>query len=150
MRSFFESYRPTIDATYWSAASVVVVQNALEVSWIQRVFRLSGGGGESSHLGESNERPPANRSDASLWVIPSSVFNVDLFHLLFTGTILDSEGNYAIELYTTAFLSSLAVWPLGTVKTISGQFKKSDLCIEHRLNVSFSVAWRPLCAAHKR
>ena len=27
---------------------------------------------------------------------------------------------------------------VGNVKTISGQFKKSDLCTEHRLNVSLS------------
>ena len=34
------------------------------------------------------------------------------------------------------FVEYFYVSSLGNVKTISGQFKKSELCAEHRLNVS--------------
>ena len=52
------------------------------------------------------------------------------------GTILDEEGKH----FTLFYLYSEAANPVlaGNVKTISGQFKKSDLCTEHRLNVSAS------------
>jgi hypothetical protein len=56
---------------------------------------------------------------------------------------LNSEGNYADENYDRSyFWTTLDIWLPGTVKTISGQFKKSDLCSEHRLNVSTSIVWR--------
>lgn len=65
MQSLLEDVRPTIDATHWSAALVVVIQSELE-SRFQRFFRVTGGGGKSSHLGESNERASAYGSHASL------------------------------------------------------------------------------------
>jgi hypothetical protein len=65
MQSLFEDTRPTIDATHWSAALVVVVQNELAIG-SQRFFRVSRRGGKSGHLGESDERPPAYGSHASL------------------------------------------------------------------------------------
>ena len=53
----------------------------------------------------------------------------------YLGTIIDAEGKFPRNLISLiVFL--LKHLPLGNVKTISGQFKRSDLCSEHRLNVS--------------
>lgn len=57
-----------------------------------------------------------------------------------TGTILDEDGRlYIVPGFMQVLICAVCAFTSsGNVKTISGQFKKSDLCSEHRLNVSTS------------
>jgi magnesium transporter len=52
-----------------------------------------------------------------------------------TGTILDHAGTLSIFSSLSSRFMNMHVH-LGNIKSISGQFKRSDLCNEHRLNVS--------------